>query len=189
MLILSIKPLALRLTQIGDICNYQKVIFMRCGQALMLDTLNVFSRESMFYTNAQFRSILNGLGFKEQGNNEPDFPLSNNNASLTDDATVQAIEQFQTYFHLVSDGIAGSQTMATAERKMSMIHTQLNQVFGTHIPDNYLFYNTLTIEAIQRFQTEYNFAIDGIASLPIRQQLYLLAHPDTTREQLETLPV
>ncbi|WP_242043521.1 hypothetical protein [Leptolyngbya sp. FACHB-671] len=94
-----------------------------------------------------------------------------------------------TYFHLVSDGIASSQTMATAERKMSMIHIQLNRVFGTHILDNYPFYNTLTIVAIQRFQTEHNFVVDGIASLPIRQQLYLLAYLNTTPEQLETIPV
>lgn len=143
----------------------------------------------MLYTNAQFRSILNGLGFKGQGNNEPSFPLSDNDASLTDDATVQAIEQFQTYFHLVSDGVAGSQTMATAERKMNMIHTELNQVLGTDLPANQPFYGTFTIKAIQQFQTEYNFVIDGVASLPIRQQLYLLAHPGTTREQLKTMPV
>lgn len=143
----------------------------------------------MFYTNAQFRSILNGLGFKGQGNNESRFPLSDNHTSLTDDATVQAIEQFQTYFHPVSDGIAGSQTMATAERKMNMIHAELNQVLGTNLSVNQPFYSTFTIEAIQQFQAKYNFAIDGVASLPIRQQLYLLAHPSTTPEQMKTMTI
>jgi peptidoglycan hydrolase-like protein with peptidoglycan-binding domain len=141
----------------------------------------------MLYTNTQFRSILNGLGFKEQGKNEPNFPLSDNRASLTDDATVQAIEQFQTYFHLISDGVAGSQTMATAERKMTVIHSELNQVLKTDLPGNQPFYEVFTVKAIRQFQEEYHFAIDGVASLLIRQQLYLLAHPGTTHEQIESL--
>jgi hypothetical protein len=34
------------------------------------------------YTNAQFRSILNGLGPRHQGSNEPNFSVSNDESDL-----------------------------------------------------------------------------------------------------------
>lgn len=57
----------------------------------------------MLYTNAQFRSILNGLGFRSPGINELNFPVSDDDSLLTDDPTVQAIGQFQGYFNIGVD--------------------------------------------------------------------------------------
>ena len=39
---------------------------------------------ALSYTNAQFRSILNGLGLRNQGQNEPNFPISDDDGNLGD---------------------------------------------------------------------------------------------------------
>lgn len=134
----------------------------------------------MLYTNMQFRSILNGLGFRSQGANEPNFPVSNDDSPMTDSQTVQAIEQFQTYFHFNVDGIAGPQTMATAQQEMITLHTELNQLLGSAIPNDQPYYGPITVQLIQQFEGDYRYPINGIASLPIRQELYRLTHSSTT---------
>ena len=60
------------------------------------------------YSNAQFRSILNGLDLRNQGRNEPNFPISNDDSALDRDRS--AVIGFQAYFGLVADGIVGPRT-------------------------------------------------------------------------------
>ncbi|WP_146139747.1 hypothetical protein [Chroococcidiopsis sp. SAG 2025] len=50
----------------------------------------------MTYTNAQLRSILNGLGYTNQDEMaDATFPLSLNDSPLTNSQLVQAIQKFQ----------------------------------------------------------------------------------------------
>ncbi|WP_341528463.1 peptidoglycan-binding domain-containing protein [Nostoc sp. UHCC 0302] len=63
------------------------------------------------YTNSEIRSILNGLGYKSRINsNDPNFPLSQDESDLTDQATQKAIKKFQVDYDLTVDGIVGSET-------------------------------------------------------------------------------
>ena len=80
------------------------------------------------YTNAQFRSILNGLGLRNQGRNEPNFPVSNDESTLEIDR--QAVIEFQAYFGLAADGIVGPLTEATAQQEMYVIQYELDLVMN-----------------------------------------------------------
>jgi peptidoglycan hydrolase-like protein with peptidoglycan-binding domain len=68
------------------------------------------------YTNAQVRSILNGLGFRSRifssDRANPSFPYTEDNSALADVVTQHAIRKFQTEYKLTVDGIAGSETKA-----------------------------------------------------------------------------
>ncbi len=135
----------------------------------------------MTYTNAQFRSILNGLGHREKTSSDPSsFPISNDNSPLTDEPTVQAIKNFQQEYQLKVDGTAGAQTLAKAEQVIKGLHNELNVTVNAGLPDNQPFYGPQTVEAVKKFQQR--FIQDGIASNPIRVKLYnvFLASSKTT---------
>lgn len=129
----------------------------------------------MAYTNAQFRSILNGLGFGYVPEGELTDPISTNNNPLIDRVTRDAIEDFQKYFNLQVDGIAGSKTMAMAEREMRVIQFELNQVIGANLPKDQPFYGPRTTAAVKEFQRRYGFVVDGFARLPVRQKLLAMS--------------
>ncbi|MBW4418746.1 MAG: peptidoglycan-binding protein [Myxacorys californica WJT36-NPBG1] len=131
----------------------------------------------MAYTNAQFRSILNGLGFGYVPEGELTDPISTDNNPLIDRVTRDAIEDFQKYFNLQVDGIAGAKTMAMAERQMRVLQAELNQVVGANLPKNQPFYGPRTISAIKEFQRRYGFVPDGFAVLPVRQKLLAVSKP------------
>lgn len=130
------------------------------------------------YTNPQFRSILNGLGFRNQGLNEPNFPISSDESSLTNDR--QAVITFQDYFGLAVDGIVGPNTRATAKQEMYVIQYALDSIIKPNPrlrPQNAPFYGPQTAAAIAAFRLRYGFEPDGnannnrIASLSVRQKL------------------
>jgi peptidoglycan hydrolase-like protein with peptidoglycan-binding domain len=76
----------------------------------------------MIYTNAQFRSILNGLGYREELPSDRYYPLSYDESPMTDEITVEAIMAFQAYFNLEVDGIVGPETMHMASVEMETLH-------------------------------------------------------------------
>ncbi len=132
------------------------------------------------YTNAQIRSILNGLGYRNRGSNEPDFPLSSDNSPLTDAKTVQAIKDFQSYFGLVPDGVVGSNTKAKVEKQMYVIHYELDLVMKPNPPlrpQNTPLYGPKTAQAVSNFRLRYGFEPDRntnndrVADIPVRRQL------------------
>ena len=146
------------------------------------------------YTNAQFRSILNGLGLRDQGRNEPNFPISDDDSELDTDRTT--VMRFQRYFGLVADGIVGPRTEAKAEHEMYVIQYELDLVMKPEPrirPQNAPFYGPQTAEAIAQFRNFCGFEPDGnatndrIAVLPLRRRLSAIA--SNARTMAEAMPV
>jgi len=146
------------------------------------------------YSNAQFRSILNGLGLRNQGRNEPNFPISNDDSALDTDRS--AVIEFQAYFGLVADGIVGPRTQATAEHEMYVVQYELDLVMKPEPrirPQNAPFYGPQTAQAIAQFRRFYGFEPDGnaktdrIADLPVRRKLDELTL--NARAMAEAMPV
>lgn len=131
----------------------------------------------MNYTNAQFRSILNGHGFGYSS--DPNFPISSYNGALTDKVTVDAIKAFQTYYKLRVDGIAGPITMAKAEQAMRVLQDNLNRVVDVNLPKDQPFYGPRTVAAVKEFERRYGYNVDGVANLVVRQRLNELAQAAT----------
>jgi hypothetical protein len=138
------------------------------------------------YTNAEIRSILNGLGFKQRGTNEFHFPISSNNSPLNDVMTVEAVRRFQTYFNLTVDGIVGPQTKAMAEKAMYVIQHELDLVVKPNPPlrsQNTPLYEVEVALAVGDFRERYGFEpdenpdSDRVADLPVRRKLKELTSP------------
>lgn len=131
------------------------------------------------YTNAQFRSILNGLGFRKPGIGEPKFPVSSDNTPMSDNATVQAIITFQQYFGLNPDGIVGPLTMGKAEKQMHVIHYELDLIMQPNPPlrPQPPLYGPQTSAAVRDFRRRYGFEPDGdpnsdfVADIAVRRKL------------------
>lgn len=127
----------------------------------------------MNYTNAQFRSILNGLGYKQQTQADSStFPLSNDNSPLTDAPTIQAIKKFQGEYQLLVDGIAGPITMNKVEQVMTILQNELNSCVNVSLPSNQPFYGPLTTAAVKKFQGKIYRVQNGIADHELRVILY-----------------
>jgi peptidoglycan hydrolase-like protein with peptidoglycan-binding domain len=117
------------------------------------------------YTNAQFRSILNGLGFRNRGRNEPDYPISADESSLDNDR--QAVINFQDYFNLKVDGIVGPQTRSTAKQEIFVIQYALDLVMKPEPrlrSQNAPFYGPQTSLVIGDFRERYGLEPDGNAN-------------------------
>ncbi len=151
--------------------------------------MSVFS-----YSNAQFRSILNGLGFRNQGSNEPNFPISSDEGNLDTDRS--AVIEFQSYFGLPADGIVGPETQTTAQKQMYVIQYELDLVMKPEPPlrpQNSPFYGPQTAEVIAQFRRFCGFEPDGnvkndrIADLPVRRKLDELT--PNSRATAEAMPV
>lgn len=136
----------------------------------------------MPYTNAQFRSILQGLGFLYSPEGELTSPISDSNSPLLDWVTIEAIEEFQAYYKLKVDGVAGPITLAKAEQAMRILQDHLNRVVNANLPANQPFYGPKTVAAVITFQQRYGFSpAKGFATLPVRQRLYDLVRGQGVR--------
>ncbi|KAM3108210.1 hypothetical protein [Phormidesmis sp. 146-33] len=131
------------------------------------------------YSNAEFRNLLNGLGFRLSGVNEPTFPLTYDDSPLSDAETVQAVQAFQRYFKIAADEIAGIVTKRKAEQAMNILHYELDVVMKANPPlrPQAPLYGPQTAQAIARFRVAYGFENDGnpandrVADLPVRRKL------------------
>lgn len=136
----------------------------------------------MKYTNAQFRSILQGFGFLYAPEGELTSPISSDNSPFVDRMTLDATKEFQAYYKLKVDGIAGPITMAKAEQAMRILQDHLNRVMNANLPMNQPFYGPRTTAAVANFQRRYGFSrVNGFASLPVRQRLYDLVRAQGVR--------
>lgn len=146
------------------------------------------------YTNAQFRSILNGLGLRGKGPNEPNFPVSDNENDLGTDRS--AVIKFQDYFGLATDGIVGPRTQAAAQQEMYVIQYELDSVMRPEPrirPQNAPFYGPQTVQAVADFRRSYGFEPDGnaendrVADLSVRRRLDSLT--PNARSMAEATPI
>ncbi|MBE9192147.1 peptidoglycan-binding protein, partial [Gloeocapsopsis crepidinum LEGE 06123] len=119
------------------------------------------AQQRYYYTPGEFRVTLRGLGY--------DIPEE---GPLTDEATRNAIRDFQQRYGLQADGVAGPQTQSTAADLMRNLHGSLNLVVNPipPLPRNQ-FYTTLTESAVEQFQERYNLETTGTANLETRIRL------------------
>ena len=136
----------------------------------------------MPYTNAQFRSILQGFGFLYPPEGELTSPISDSNSPLVDWVTIDAIKEFQAYYNLTVDGIAGPITLAKADQAMRILQDHLNRIIDANLPADQPFYGPRTTAAVTTFQRRYGLSpVNGFATLPVRQKLYDLVRTQGVR--------
>ncbi|MGJ5674735.1 MAG: peptidoglycan-binding domain-containing protein [Nostochopsis sp.] len=119
--------------------------------------------QQQIYTPQQFRSVLQGLGYKVTGSNAP----------LTDAETKKAIQEFQKGYRLKPvDGIAGPKTQAYAANIVKILQANLNLVTKPNppLPKN-SFYGPQTQSAVKVYQKKLQLPQTGIADLALRQTL------------------
>lgn len=122
----------------------------------------------MIYTNAQLRSILNGLGYANPDETAK-FPLSTDDSSLTDTRSVQAIQKFQIDHQIEVSGIIDSSTLSAIEQVMQNLINELNRVNPTAIPLDQPVYDAATIAAVKLIQQR--IPANGIASHSLQDAL------------------
>ncbi len=124
--------------------------------------------KTMTYTNAQLRSILNGLGYANPDETAK-FPLSTDDSSLTDTRSVQAIQKFQIDHQLEVSGVVDSSTLSAIEQVMQNLISELNRVNPTAIPLDQPVYDAATIAAVKLVQQR--IPANGIASHSLQDAL------------------
>ncbi|MBW4419875.1 MAG: peptidoglycan-binding protein [Myxacorys californica WJT36-NPBG1] len=138
----------------------------------------------MPYNNAQFRSILQSFGFLYPPEGELTSPISDDNSPMVDWVTTEAIKEFQAYYKLKVDGIAGPRTLAKAEQAMRILQDHLNRVVNANLPTSQPLYGPRTTAAVTTFQGRYGFSpAKGFAALPVRQKLYDLVRGQGVRAE------
>ncbi|WP_052754377.1 peptidoglycan-binding domain-containing protein [Calothrix sp. 336/3] len=129
------------------------------------------------FTNAQFRSIMYGLGYVGKQFADPalGYPVSNDNTPLIEEAMIQGIVRFQQDYQLKADGVVGAKTMAKAAEVMRILQHGLNIVIKAGLPQGQPFYGPKTLAAVKKFQSYLGVSQSGIATKALRRQLDELA--------------
>lgn len=132
--------------------------------------------QTSMYSNAEVRSILNGLGFTDAPEVGAEYPFTSYNGALNDRVTIDAIKAFQKRYRLKVTGRVDAQTRRTLERVMKTLHQQLNDFMGASLELAHPTYDRRTIGVVQIFQHQIGSDIqDGIARISDRQQLQKLS--------------
>lgn len=132
--------------------------------------------QASIYSNAEVRSILNGLGFTEAPEVGADYPFTSYNGALSDRVTIAAIKAFQKRYHLKVTARADARTQRTLEQTMKTLHQQLNDFMGSSLSIEHPTYDQRTISVVRIFQHGLGSAIqDGVIRLSDRQQLQKLS--------------
>jgi len=120
-----------------------------------------YAGRSRNYTPRELRSVLRGFGYN--------VTLGD---TLTDQATIAAIRQFQQGYRIQVDGTAGSQTQDLAATLVQILQANLNLVLkpSPALPRTQ-FYGPLTEAAVRRYQQQAGLPVTGIATLQVRQRL------------------
>jgi len=114
------------------------------------------------YTPREMRSALMGFGYN----------VTVGDAPLTDAATLEAVRQFQRYYKLQVDGIAGPQTQDLMAELMMILHANLNLVVKPNPPlARSQYYSSATEAVVRQYQEKAGFPVTGIATQPVRQKL------------------
>jgi peptidoglycan hydrolase-like protein with peptidoglycan-binding domain len=119
--------------------------------------------DSVVYSDSDFRSILQGLGY--------DIDI---NRPLSDRPSVIALADFQQQYGLTRTGAADLTTQRKAQTVLRQLQEDLRKVVNRDLytTDKY---DSQTINAIKRFQAKYNLSIDGIATPEVRRKLNAIA--------------
>jgi peptidoglycan hydrolase-like protein with peptidoglycan-binding domain len=119
--------------------------------------------DNEFYTNAELRVILQGLGY--------DIDL---NRPLTDRPAVLALLDFQRQYGLNRSGVGDLTTQRKVQSVLRELQENLRRVVDRNliVTDNY---DGQTVSAIKRFQAKERLSIDGIATTEVRQRLDTIA--------------
>ena len=128
--------------------------------------------ETMTYTPAQLRSILNGLGYATLTQTETPaatFPVSLDDRPLTDTGTVRAIQKFQIAHQLEVSGLVDAGTMTAIQTAMDNLNRDLNRRVNLGFLLNRPVYNAETIAAVKLVQQR--LLVDGIASNALREAM------------------
>jgi murein L,D-transpeptidase YcbB/YkuD len=126
--------------------------------------------KAIVYTNAQLRSILNGLGYTTQDvTDDSTFPLSIDNDSLTDARFVQAIQKFQREHQLDVNGIVDSDTSLAIQIEMEKLNKDLNRSVNIGFSLDRPVYDAETSFAVKLVQRQ--LLVNGVASHALREAL------------------
>jgi peptidoglycan hydrolase-like protein with peptidoglycan-binding domain len=115
--------------------------------------------DSVIYSDSDFRSILQGLGY--------DIDI---NRPLSDRPSVIALADFQQQHRLNRTGVADAATQRTAQVLLRQLQENLRKVVDRNLSVTD-YYDGQTVNAIKRFQAQQNLSIDGIATTALRRRL------------------
>ena len=138
------------------------IIAISFGLAASLGSYQIaIALRSRDYTPREMRSLLRGFGYS--------VTLGD---TLTDQATVSAIREFQQGYKLPVDGTANPKTQDYAADLVKILQTNLNIVVKPkpYLPVNQ-FYGPQTEATVKQFQRKVNLPNTGIATLQVRQRL------------------
>lgn len=126
--------------------------------------------QTIVYTNAQLRSILNGLGYTTQDDTDDStFPLSMDNSPLTDSRFVQAIQKFQSDHQLDVNGIVDLDTLSAIQMVMEKLNKELNRSVNIGFSLDSPVYDAETSFAVKLVQQR--LLVNGVASHALREAL------------------
>lgn len=126
------------------------------------------------YTNAEFRSILCGLGYlaSQFVRSGTGFPVTSDDSSLAGEQTIKAIKAFQERYGLEKDGIVGPITRGKAAQVISILQDELNCLVKAGLPSDQPFYGSRTFAAVKKAQAFFQLPQDGVATLTLRQKIH-----------------
>ncbi|WP_334746058.1 peptidoglycan-binding domain-containing protein [Nostoc sp.] len=171
-----------------DLFIYTYIFFVK--QDTLNGSLVAKEPKSMAISSPQvIRHILIGLGYlAPEIDPNPDLtkfaPWKQNNNSLTDDPTEEAIKKFQKQYpqKLAVNGNADAQTRTVMEETVIGLQNRLKFhgfATNTEIPPDKPFYGPATYTAVKKFQKSQGLTENGIATIEQRQ---ILQQPTLTNK-------
>ncbi len=149
-------------TGIADITT-RRVLQQAVSRVAIVPNKPPIGGDNEFYTNAELRLILQGLGY--------DIDL---NRPLTDRPAVLALLDLQRQYGLNRSGVADLVTQRKVQGILRELQENLRRVVDRNliVTDNY---DSQTVRAIKTFQAKERLSIDGIATTEMRQRLNAIA--------------
>ena len=123
----------------------------------------------MSYSLADFKEILDGLGFHLG----PDG-LNGNNSSTLDSYTQAAMREFQHQYNLPLTGQLDAATEEQAQKAIRHLQYSLNLAIDAQLPVSG-FYTPQTLQAVKTFQRRYRLPVTGVATLTVRLKINQVA--------------
>lgn len=120
---------------------------------------NQTAKFGSYYTEPEFRQILQGLGY--------DIPPQR---FLSDPSAIAAIQFFQQRYGLAPTGVADEPTQTTVKTIMRVLQGNLRLVENPNLTVTE-FYDGRTETSVRAFQERQKMRVDGIATVSVRERL------------------